>query len=154
MIPNNLHRIRLRLLRKEADQDHVKIVCSCCVRDLRISGQPLKIIHNVATEEDICSSLFLELQIFQLEPSYFLDSIPLLLKWRTSLVAWANDAGVKVYNAANDQRITFNERPRGSPCPEIFLLHLVWQLIFLGRKDGEKKFNTTIPSRQATQDQQ
>ncbi|KAF5744798.1 hypothetical protein HS088_TW07G00378 [Tripterygium wilfordii] len=49
------------------------------------------------------------------------------VKWRTSLIAWANDAGVKVYDAANDQRITFIERPRGSPRPELLLPHLVWQ---------------------------
>ncbi|XP_019199476.1 PREDICTED: vacuolar protein sorting-associated protein 41 homolog isoform X2 [Ipomoea nil] len=49
------------------------------------------------------------------------------VKWRASLVAWANDAGVKVYDAANDQRITFIERPRGSPHPEHLLPHLVWQ---------------------------
>ncbi|KAK5803468.1 vacuolar protein sorting-associated protein 41 homolog isoform X2 [Gossypium arboreum] len=49
------------------------------------------------------------------------------VKWRTSLIAWANDAGVKVYDAANDQRITFIERPRGTPHPEILLPHLVWQ---------------------------
>ncbi|KAE8691820.1 Vacuolar protein sorting-associated protein 41-like protein [Hibiscus syriacus] len=49
------------------------------------------------------------------------------VKWRTSLIAWANDMGVKVYDAANDQRITFIERPRGSPHPEILLPHLVWQ---------------------------
>ncbi|MED6206016.1 Vacuolar protein sorting-associated protein 41 [Stylosanthes scabra] len=47
--------------------------------------------------------------------------------WRTSLVAWANDAGVKVYDTANDQRITFIERPRGSPHPELLRPHLVWQ---------------------------
>ncbi|CAA2955632.1 vacuolar sorting-associated 41 homolog [Olea europaea subsp. europaea] len=50
-----------------------------------------------------------------------------VVKWRTSLIAWANDAGVKVYDAANDQRITFIERPRGSPRPELLLPHLVWQ---------------------------
>ncbi|GMJ10786.1 VACUOLAR PROTEIN SORTING 41, vacuolar protein sorting 41, ZIGZAG SUPPRESSOR 2 [Hibiscus trionum] len=49
------------------------------------------------------------------------------VKWRTSLIAWANDMGIKVYDAANDQRITFIERPRGSPHPEILLPHLVWQ---------------------------
>jgi hypothetical protein len=50
------------------------------------------------------------------------------VKWRTSLIAWANDAGVKVYDTANDQRITFIERPRGSPRPELLLPHLVWQV--------------------------
>ncbi|KAG6384409.1 hypothetical protein SASPL_155776 [Salvia splendens] len=49
------------------------------------------------------------------------------VKWRNSLIAWANDAGVKVYDAANDQRLTFIERPRGSPRPELLLPHLVWQ---------------------------
>lgn len=49
------------------------------------------------------------------------------VKWRTSLIAWANDSGVKVYDTANDQRITFIERPRGSPRPELLLPHLVWQ---------------------------
>ncbi|XP_028776127.1 vacuolar protein sorting-associated protein 41 homolog [Neltuma alba] len=49
------------------------------------------------------------------------------VKWRTSLVAWANDAGVKVYDTANDQRITFIERPRNSPRPELLPPHLVWQ---------------------------
>lgn len=50
------------------------------------------------------------------------------MKWRTTLIAWANDAGVKVYDAANDQRITFIERPRGSPRPELLLPQLVWQV--------------------------
>uniref|UniRef100_A0A2P2MIW4 Vacuolar protein sorting-associated protein 41 homolog n=1 Tax=Rhizophora mucronata TaxID=61149 RepID=A0A2P2MIW4_RHIMU len=49
------------------------------------------------------------------------------VKWRASLIAWANDAGVKVYDAANDQRVTFIERPRGSPRPELLRPHLVWQ---------------------------
>ncbi|KAG8371237.1 hypothetical protein BUALT_Bualt13G0066800 [Buddleja alternifolia] len=49
------------------------------------------------------------------------------VKWRNTLIAWANDTGVKVYDAANDQRITFIERPRGSPRPELLLPHLVWQ---------------------------
>ncbi|KAG4979909.1 hypothetical protein JHK82_033151 [Glycine max] len=49
------------------------------------------------------------------------------VKWRASLVAWVNDAGVKVYDTANDQRITFIEKPRGSPRPELLLPHLVWQ---------------------------
>ncbi|MQM21065.1 hypothetical protein Taro_054096 [Colocasia esculenta] len=49
------------------------------------------------------------------------------VKWRTSLIAWANDTGVKVYDMANDQRITFIEKPRGSPHPELLLPHIVWQ---------------------------
>lgn len=53
------------------------------------------------------------------------------VKWRSSLVAWANDTGVKVYDAANDQRITFIERPRGIPRPELLLPHIVWQVSFV-----------------------
>lgn len=49
------------------------------------------------------------------------------VKWRGSLIAWANDTGVKVYDTAKDQRVTFIERPRGSPRPEALLPHLVWQ---------------------------
>jgi hypothetical protein len=49
------------------------------------------------------------------------------VKWRTSLIAWANDAGVKVYDTATDQRVTFIEKPKGSPRPELLLPHLVWQ---------------------------
>ncbi|KAK1326829.1 hypothetical protein QJS10_CPA01g00116 [Acorus calamus] len=49
------------------------------------------------------------------------------VKWRTSLVAWANDAGVKVYDMANNQRLTFIERPQRSPRPELLLPQLVWQ---------------------------
>ncbi|KAK9689968.1 hypothetical protein RND81_09G094900 [Saponaria officinalis] len=47
--------------------------------------------------------------------------------WRNNLIAWANDAGVKVYDTAYSQRVTFIERPRGSPHPELLLPHLVWQ---------------------------
>ncbi|XP_010488571.1 PREDICTED: vacuolar protein sorting-associated protein 41 homolog [Camelina sativa] len=49
------------------------------------------------------------------------------VKWRGSLIAWANDAGVKVYDTAKKQRVTFIEKPRGSPRPEALLPHLVWQ---------------------------
>ncbi|XP_074573992.1 vacuolar protein sorting-associated protein 41 homolog [Curcuma longa] len=49
------------------------------------------------------------------------------VRWRTNLIAWANDAGVKIYDMANNQRIAFIERPRGSPRPELLLPHLVWQ---------------------------
>lgn len=50
------------------------------------------------------------------------------VKWRGSLIAWANDVGVKVYDTAKDQRVTFIEKPRGSPRPEALLPHLVWQV--------------------------
>lgn len=48
-------------------------------------------------------------------------------KWRTSLIAWANDVGVKIYDTASNQRLTYIERPRGSPRAELMRPHLVWQ---------------------------
>lgn len=48
-------------------------------------------------------------------------------KWRTSLIAWANDVGVKIYDTASNQRLTYIERPRGSPRAELLRPHLVWQ---------------------------
>lgn len=47
-----------------------------------------------------------------------------VIKWRTSLIAWANDAGVKVYDTASHQRITFIER---SPRANLLRPSLVWQ---------------------------
>ncbi|XP_020596717.1 vacuolar protein sorting-associated protein 41 homolog [Phalaenopsis equestris] len=49
------------------------------------------------------------------------------VKWRTCLIAWANDAGVKVYDMVNNVRVTFIERPYGIPRPELLLPRLVWQ---------------------------
>ncbi|CAN4098954.1 unnamed protein product [Withania somnifera] len=49
------------------------------------------------------------------------------VKWRNSLVAWANDTGVKVYDASNDQHLTVIEKPHGIPRPELLLPHIVWQ---------------------------
>ncbi|MCO5579749.1 hypothetical protein L7F22_033609 [Adiantum nelumboides] len=49
------------------------------------------------------------------------------IKWRTSLIAWANDVGVKVYDTASNQRLTYIERPRGSPRAELIRPNLVWQ---------------------------
>jgi hypothetical protein len=47
------------------------------------------------------------------------------VKWRTSLIAWANDAGVKVYDTASNQRITFIERV---PRANLLRPTLVWQV--------------------------
>ncbi|KAK8456416.1 hypothetical protein SEVIR_3G019800v4 [Setaria viridis] len=49
------------------------------------------------------------------------------MKWRTDLLAWANDAGVKVHDMKTDKGIAFIERPKGIPRPEFLLPHLVWQ---------------------------
>ncbi|GJN01348.1 hypothetical protein PR202_ga18609 [Eleusine coracana subsp. coracana] len=49
------------------------------------------------------------------------------MKWRTDLLAWANDAGVKVHDMKTDKGIAFIERPKGIPRPEFLVPHLVWQ---------------------------
>ncbi|KAL5213790.1 hypothetical protein ABZP36_002942 [Zizania latifolia] len=49
------------------------------------------------------------------------------MKWRTDLLAWANDAGVKVHDMKMDKGIAFIERPKGIPRPEFLLPQLVWQ---------------------------
>lgn len=62
-------------------------------------------------------------------------------KWRTSLIAWANDIGVKIYDTASNQRLTYIERPRGSPRAELLRPHLVWQddtFLVLGWADTVK----------------
>jgi len=51
------------------------------------------------------------------------------MKWRADLLAWANDAGVKVHDMRTDKGIAFIERPKGIPRPEFLLPHLVWQVI-------------------------
>ncbi|KAH7276323.1 hypothetical protein KP509_39G002800 [Ceratopteris richardii] len=49
------------------------------------------------------------------------------IKWRTSLIAWANDVGVKIYDTASNQRLTYIKRPQDSPRAELIRPHLVWQ---------------------------
>lgn len=48
------------------------------------------------------------------------------VRWMGTFIAWANDVGVKVYNAATHQRVTYIDRPKGLPRPELFRPHLVW----------------------------
>ena len=47
--------------------------------------------------------------------------------WADSLLAWANDAGVKVYDNATGQRITYIDRPKGGPRTQAAPCHLVWE---------------------------
>lgn len=48
------------------------------------------------------------------------------IKWRRSLIAWANDRGVKIYDCDSNQRITYIDRPKGSPRPDLYKCHLAW----------------------------
>lgn len=34
------------------------------------------------------------------------------IAWRSSLIAWANDVGIKIYDCATNQRITYIDRPK------------------------------------------
>lgn len=49
------------------------------------------------------------------------------IRWKDGLVAWANDWGVKVYDADKDQRVTYIERPSNCPPMELCRCHLEWQ---------------------------
>ncbi|KAK1383911.1 Vacuolar protein sorting-associated protein 41-like protein [Heracleum sosnowskyi] len=90
-----------------------------------------------------------------------------VVKWRTSLIAWADNVEVGVYDTASDQVMTIIERPsHGSPLPMVLLHHLVWQddsllviawvtsvkiaLIktYIPGEDGEKEISSSNLSRQ------
>ncbi|GJJ10532.1 hypothetical protein Clacol_004759 [Clathrus columnatus] len=48
-------------------------------------------------------------------------------KWQGNLIAWANDLGVKIYDQEYQARITYIDRPKGSPRPDLFKCSLSWQ---------------------------
>lgn len=50
-----------------------------------------------------------------------------IIRWKDGLVAWANDWGVKVYDAEKDQRVTYIERPPNCPPMELCRCHLEWK---------------------------
>jgi len=60
------------------------------------------------------------------------------MKWRADLLAWANNAGVKVHDMKTDKGIAFIERPKGIPRPEFLLPHLVWQV---NNMNGKSLYN-------------
>ncbi|KAI5478965.1 vacuolar protein sorting VPS41 [Pseudohyphozyma bogoriensis] len=47
--------------------------------------------------------------------------------WRGTFIAWANDAGVRVYDTASGQRITYIGRAEDSPRADLFKCTLRWQ---------------------------
>eukprot|EP01119_Soliformovum_irregulare_P019120 TRINITY_DN5998_c0_g1_i1.p1 TRINITY_DN5998_c0_g1~~TRINITY_DN5998_c0_g1_i1.p1 ORF type:complete len:882 (+),score=254.78 TRINITY_DN5998_c0_g1_i1:60-2705(+) len=49
------------------------------------------------------------------------------IKWKGSLIAWANDIGVKIFDCDRGQRITYIDRPKGSPRPDLYRCHLCWE---------------------------
>ena len=63
------------------------------------------------------------------------------VRWSGNLIAWANDLGVKIYDAAAHARLTFIDRPKGSPRADAFRPHLVWvgeRLLIIGWADCVK----------------
>ncbi|PRP83024.1 RING zinc finger-containing protein [Planoprotostelium fungivorum] len=49
------------------------------------------------------------------------------IKWCQSLIAWANDMGVKIFDCDSGQRITYIDRPKGSPRPDLYHCQLCWE---------------------------
>ncbi|KAF8237909.1 vacuolar assembling protein VPS41 [Tricholoma matsutake] len=49
------------------------------------------------------------------------------VRWRGSLIAWANDLGVKIYDRTSQTRIVFIDRPEDCPRADLFNCHLHWQ---------------------------
>ncbi|OZJ04120.1 hypothetical protein BZG36_02827 [Bifiguratus adelaidae] len=49
------------------------------------------------------------------------------IRWRKNLIAWSNDLGVKIYDTATGQRITYVNRPPGSPRPDLYKCRLFWK---------------------------
>ncbi|KAI8596985.1 hypothetical protein EDD21DRAFT_230782 [Dissophora ornata] len=49
------------------------------------------------------------------------------IKWSGTFIAWSNDLGVKIYDTATEQRITFIDRPGSSPRADLFKCRLCWR---------------------------
>ncbi|KAI8921093.1 hypothetical protein DFJ77DRAFT_448518 [Powellomyces hirtus] len=49
------------------------------------------------------------------------------VQWRGNYIAWANEAGVKIYDMTSQQRIAFVDRPPNSPRADLFRCNLVWK---------------------------
>ncbi|BGP13310.1 Vacuolar protein sorting-associated protein 41 [Rhodosporidiobolus nylandii] len=47
-------------------------------------------------------------------------------EWRGTFIAWASDAGIRIYDTASSQRITFISRPDDSPRADLFKCSLHW----------------------------
>ncbi|GAA5884825.1 hypothetical protein JCM6882_007110 [Rhodosporidiobolus microsporus] len=48
-------------------------------------------------------------------------------EWRGTFIAWASDAGVRIYDTATSQRITYISRAEDSPRADLFKCTLHWQ---------------------------
>lgn len=50
-----------------------------------------------------------------------------IARWQGRLIAWANERGVRIYDTANKQRITFIAPPSDKPRADLFRCSLFWQ---------------------------
>ncbi|GAA6038514.1 hypothetical protein JCM8097_004607 [Rhodosporidiobolus ruineniae] len=48
-------------------------------------------------------------------------------EWRGTFIAWASDAGVRIYDTASSQRITFISRPDDAPRADLYKCSLHWK---------------------------
>ncbi|KAI7904801.1 uncharacterized protein BX663DRAFT_503574 [Cokeromyces recurvatus] len=49
------------------------------------------------------------------------------IRWRNNFIAWANDTGVKIYDTTTNARITYIDRPEGSPRADLYKCRLCWK---------------------------
>lgn len=65
----------------------------------------------------------------------------LTIKWRGIFIAWANDLGVKLFDTSTQQRISYIDRPKGSPRPDLYKCRLAWKddrTLLIGWADSVK----------------
>ncbi|KND01521.1 uncharacterized protein SPPG_03320, partial [Spizellomyces punctatus DAOM BR117] len=49
------------------------------------------------------------------------------VQWRADFIAWANEAGVKIYDVSSQQKFAYVDRPPDSPRADLFRCNLVWK---------------------------
>lgn len=54
------------------------------------------------------------------------------IKWRGNFIAWANDLGVKLFDTTTQQRISYIERPKNSPRPDMFVVPSLSTFLYQG----------------------
>ncbi|KAI8618778.1 hypothetical protein BC830DRAFT_1107192 [Chytriomyces sp. MP71] len=61
--------------------------------------------------------------------------------WRKDTIAWANDAGVKLYDVTTQTKFAYIDRPHGSPRADLFRCNLCWkddETLMIGWADSVK----------------
>ncbi|KAJ3067866.1 Vacuolar protein sorting-associated protein 41, partial [Podochytrium sp. JEL0797] len=63
------------------------------------------------------------------------------VEWRKDYIAWANDAGVKIYDTSTSQKFAYVDRPVGSPRADLYRCNLCWKddtTLMIGWADSVK----------------